>query len=61
MSDNRRRDWNVGSYDQDGRRASGLDSKQFPAQYPVAPPCCKPQANAADPGRRNKDGAATDG
>lgn len=61
MGDNDRKNWSVGSYSQEGRRASGLEGKQFDAQIPTAPPCCKPQKNAADPYRRNADGAATDG
>ncbi len=61
MGDNDRRRWSVGSYDQEGRRASGLEGKQFDAQVPTMPQIHKPQASAADPGRRNKDGAVTDG
>ena len=61
MSDNRRRDWSVGSYDQEGRRASGLEGKQFDAQVPTMPKIRSEAANAADPGRRNKDGASSGG
>lgn len=51
------RDWDCGSYREDGRPVSSLEDKQAPTQMPKgegANPGVSMGKNAADPMRRNK-------
>ena len=50
------RDWDCGSYKEDGRPVSSLEDKQAPTQMPRSQPTGMKDMGktSADPGRRNK-------